>query len=196
MTAPNLGLTPPENAQRDAIHVAVIPMIALNCLEPGQKASLISGGLAGPVFDGDTVIGVVDPFLTKAVLSGQRFWLFLLPNTVTDMRHHWQHPAFPNEFKLSFNYTKEESEQWLRTFAETHDCPNFDVLIAGATQRPLPPDPYDNDPSYYRCEIDDEYLHFGGTDAHGEIPPEFWDHVENYTGESCPLRPQWFSCSC
>ena len=53
------------------------------------------------------------------------------------------------------------------------------------------------DPEYYETYTNDgEYLHFDGRDAHGVIPPEFWDHVENYTGKPCPLRATYFSCSC
>jgi hypothetical protein len=45
---------------------------------------------------------------------------------------------------------------------------------------------------------DGEYLFFAGRDAHGEIPPEFWDHVEVVTGKKIGPedRAQYFSCSC
>jgi hypothetical protein len=74
-------LVPDDVFARDAVHVAVIPMVALRVLEPGQRM----------------VHGIVDPFLPKPVQPGQRFYLFLFPGTVTGMTHAWQHPAFPAE---------------------------------------------------------------------------------------------------
>jgi hypothetical protein len=42
----------------------------------------------------------------------------------------------------------------------------------------------------------DEYMHFDGRDAHGEIPPEFWQHVEIVLGYKPEHSPSSFSCSC
>lgn len=83
-----------HEVQRDAIHVALAPATASVRLSPGQHVGLVRDDdvhLAGPV---DSNIGIVDPFLTEHVEVGQRFWLFLYPNTVTGLRHIWTHPAF------------------------------------------------------------------------------------------------------
>jgi hypothetical protein len=82
--------------QRDAVHVAVAPVMAAEELYPGQHIGFVEGtneqvrGVA-------RLIGVVDPFLENNVLPGQRFWMFLYPNTITGLRHDWSHPAFNSE---------------------------------------------------------------------------------------------------
>jgi ABC-type nitrate/sulfonate/bicarbonate transport system substrate-binding protein len=88
--APQVGKLIDSDARRDAIHVAVAPVEAAEDLQPGQHVGLVAGLASGTV----AAIGVVDPFLTEAVRKGQRFWLFLYPNTVTTLRHVWTHPAF------------------------------------------------------------------------------------------------------
>jgi hypothetical protein len=90
-----LGQLVEPGHERDAIHIAVIPATAGETLKPGQHV--------GPVPETETIktselylhIGIVDPFLKQKVLSGQQHWLFLYPDTITDMRHHWSHPSFP-----------------------------------------------------------------------------------------------------
>lgn len=189
MSDVQLGTCPAANAARDAIHVAVVPMVAAVELQPGQHVGLSDDGRATP--DGD-VVGVVDPFRSDVVQAGGRFWLCLMPNTVTGMRHHWSHPLFADLDRRP-KPTKEESEAWLREFAKTADCPSFDILIAAASGGSI--DCVDEE-YYGTYENDGEYLFFSGRDAHGEIPAEFWDHVENFTGKTCPMRAKWFSCSC
>jgi hypothetical protein len=76
---------------RDAVPVAIAPTTAQGELRPGQHVDQY-GNPEGP---GVVPVGIVDPFLREPVRSGQRFWLFLYPNTVTSLRHEWTHPAFP-----------------------------------------------------------------------------------------------------
>jgi hypothetical protein len=91
---------------------------------------------------------------------------------------------------------------WLRDMSKNYDCPAFHVLVAAATgnhhENADPKEDPPEYPGYYCSENDGKYLHFGGTDAHGPIPPEFWDHVQRATGKPIPgrLRAASFSCSC
>ena len=88
---PNLGEIPAPDARRDAVHVAVAPVVAKHDLNPGDHVGLFPDGQAG--YAGEH-IGAVDPFLRNPVKAGERCWLFLYPNTVTSLRHSWTHPAF------------------------------------------------------------------------------------------------------
>lgn len=79
--APKLGQEPSPADGRDAVHVAVVPMLALRTLQPGERLQH----------------GVVDPFLAAPVKAGQRYWLCLRPGLVTGMRHVWQAPGIDDE---------------------------------------------------------------------------------------------------
>jgi hypothetical protein len=107
--APLLGsLISEAHPVRDAVHVAVYPATAGEPLVPGQRVRF-AHGLAWAVpatLDADTgnlhysevVHGIVDPFLPlhERVLTGQRFWLCLLPGSVTSLAHLWSAPGFPD----------------------------------------------------------------------------------------------------
>lgn len=80
--------------RRDAIHIALAPVTAAVRLAPGQHVGLVREGSVELVGPCDRPVGIVDPFLPAAVEPGERFWLFLYPNTVTGLRHIWAHPAF------------------------------------------------------------------------------------------------------
>jgi hypothetical protein len=107
---PVIGQLIEGEANRDAIHVAIAPVVAAESLLPGQEIGLdsktgMAGGYCAPS------IGIVDPFLKSSVERGQTFWMFLKPRTITSLRHEWTHPAFstPND--------REYSERWLREYA-------------------------------------------------------------------------------
>jgi hypothetical protein len=93
--SPSLGrLITDGDRRRDAVHVAVAPVTAAGRLAPGQHVGFVRAGDTEMVGAGENPVGIVDPFLRQDVQPGQRFWLFLYPNTVTSLRHVWTHPAF------------------------------------------------------------------------------------------------------
>jgi hypothetical protein len=90
-----LGTCPiPENSGRDAIHLAVEPVICgPDWLEPGQHVAIANGvALAA---DRYMATGIVDPFVNRTIRPGEKFWFVVLPRTITSLRHVWSHPAFP-----------------------------------------------------------------------------------------------------
>jgi len=177
-----LGTIIDEFEKRDAIHLAVEPAIAAHSLRPGEHVGFVEGGVGIC----DAPVGIVDPFLKSEVRKGERFWLVVYPRTITSLRHVWTHPAFEEE---ATKQQKKDSEAWLREFCRSADCPGYDVVMEVIAKGNIG-DGYDH------CYLDDEYIHFGGRDAHGDIPSEFWDHVEVVTGKKMTQRPKYFSCSC
>ena len=181
-----LGTIIDDTQGRDAIHVAVIAVRASQRLFPGQDVG-VEDGEASP--KAGTLVGIVDPFLKQPVQVGEWFWMLLYPRTITSLRHVWSHPALPDEppperKPASMHDKKAASEGWLRSFVAKADCPSYETVIATAIGEGA----HQWDP--------DEYLHFNGQDAHGEIPDEFWDHIEVVTGRKPEHRPKYFSCGC
>lgn len=94
---PQLGhlLTGAEG--RDAIHIAIIPVVASERLYPGESVELFGKTEKGLHYIRkvqDSGIGIVDPFLKEPVKFGDCVYLFLNPYTITSLRHVWTHPAF------------------------------------------------------------------------------------------------------
>lgn len=180
-----MGTILTDEEGRDAVHIAVIAVVAKYRLEPGENVGK-DGSKRNP-------IGIVDPFLKHTVKSGEKFWLFLYPRTITSLRHVWEHPAFPKEEEAPAAFVdKRASELWLRKFADTCDCPSYETLIKAVHGDNIA----DDDCDWASSKIDDEYFYFSGIDAHGEIPEEFWHHIEVVTGKKCKYKPPYFACSC
>jgi hypothetical protein len=193
-----LGTILDGTQHRDAIHIAVDPVEAGADLPRGSHIT-VKNGIAMPATEGsEDDLGIVDPFLpVKKVKKGQQFWFLMHPRMVKSLRHVWSHPAFPDEAGVLHKKTDADiaaSELWLRKFCDEADCPGYDIVMKLISEGSLSsPDSeyYDTGGTY-----DDEYLHFSGSDAHGSIPPEFWDHAELVLGRKLTQRPTYFSCSC
>ena len=171
-----LGTLIDDKQKRDAIHIAVEPVIAGEMLRPGHHITVVDG-VAKRTATGEG-LGIVDPFLSGPVNPGQRFWFLMYPRTIKSLRHVWAHPDFPNEVGTPAP-DKSASEQWLRNFCDNNDCPGYYELLEMIVNNG-----------------DHEYLIVYGSDAHGEIPAEFWVHVEIVLGQKLRYHPRYLSCSC
>lgn len=196
-----LGTIISENEKRDAIHLAVIPMVAEHRMVPGAHVGIVEGKASAYTAKR---IGIVDPFLTQDVMEGERFWLVIYPRKITSLRHVWTHPDIDEEtvpVKV-VHADKATSEQWLRNFLTSRDV--------NPDSHPYAPDDDELEGmTAYACVLDKALQRetsdkggeddlFFGFDIYGSIPPEFWDHVEVVTGRTIPKenRAEYFSCAC
>lgn len=170
---------------RDAVHFAVVPVIGNETLFPGTHIGFDVGGArvtATPPKPYE-LIGIVDPFLTSDILAGERFWMFLYPNTITGLKHVWSHPAISED-----GYgVGSSSELWLRNFAKEVDADYQEMMWIAETH--CGEGRYGGD---YLCE--------GGKWEGQGTPDEFWEHFHNVTGKKPSDMsyggPGIFSCSC
>jgi hypothetical protein len=181
ITLENIGKLLGEGFQKDAIHIAVVPVIAGQDMLPGQpvKISHIGGkAMAWEIYDEEKYEGVVDPFLREPVKDGERFFLFLVPGTITGLRHDWTHPAFPSS---ATSTDRSESERWLRDYAERY-CADYDEMLEGAVS------------GLGFCFGDDD-----GPPQYRNAEDEFWRHVEAVTGKRFSEKHREntpFRCAC
>lgn len=189
----NLGLgrlITSKNQQRDAIHIAVAPVVANMDLEPGQHIGFVKKGNIELVGVVKNPIGVVDPFLRKKVRQHDRFWILLYPGSIISLRHEWVHPDFPvpvqkieiPELHLSnVGYKAAEAIRWLEDYAAKLGITYMTLMDAAA--------------EYLRNGID----YCGGEEFEGAYTDdEFWDNFQTATGRYVDEddRGNFFRCAC
>lgn len=169
-----LGTIIDEKAGRDAIHIAVEPVVASQRLYPGQDIGLREDGQAIALPEGHPkALGIVDPFLKSTVQMGERFWMLIYPRQITSLRHVWSHPELPEPVDIA---ARGRSETWLRKFL-ADGSPSFEEVLSLARSG-------------------QDVTHFGHDIEYKEVPSEFYDHLEVLTGRKFTERPDWFSCAC
>lgn len=215
---------------RDAVHIAVAPVVASERLAPGQDIGFVGDGLdlvryASPYNFGPRTaeslqyvqpIGIVDPFLRGPVFEGDRFWMWLYPNTITSLRHDWTHPAFTTPTSVPEIATEDFGSDYLgvnvagkwnpnpdravekraaqeRTSAEATSVSEFWLRDFAANQAEIP---YDDLLAGCRAFVQDGKYMWEGEGL--GVTDEFWDHYENATGTkvAADKRGTLFSCSC
>jgi hypothetical protein len=179
-----LGTIIDENQKRDAIHLAVEPVIAGEWLNPGDDVSLKDGA----AFRGGTTLGIVDPFIKTKIGPGERFWLVVYPRKITSLRHVWEHPAFsdspvtPVSASTAVDPVKLDAERYIREEADRLGL-SYEEIMDGA----------DNYQRY------GEYMIDGGRwEGEGLADADkFWTAYEKVTDkEITGDRYSFFSCSC
>jgi hypothetical protein len=139
-----LGTIIDDNQKRDAIHLAVEPVIAMDNLYPGDHVN-VNGEKRRPYED--DAVGIVDPFLKapsllrdNGVRKGERFWLVLYPRTIKSLRHVWEHPAFPPSEGQITQQEKEltteiqKSKEWIENYVkEIQEWDNDDNHYGNST---------------------------------------------------------------
>lgn len=160
MSELNIGKIIEGEAARDAIHIAVAPVVAGEHLEPGTHVAFDENGSV--VSRKNNPIGIVDPFLGGAVKKGQKFYLFLYPKTVTNLRHEWSHQDFKQEPS-----TASASMLWLKHFAVLHQM-HYNDMMAGVERFV--------DGGCTFPTIEDDHKDW-------ETPPDFWIHYYAVTGK-------------
>lgn len=185
-----------ESGGRDAIHLAVEPVIAGEPLRAGQDIGLVDGKayVVTRYTTNIKALGIVDPFLLQNVREGEKFWLIVYPRQITSLRHVWSHPDFEDDKPLMIVKDKKESEAWLRNWCDSINDISYEDLIAvmsgvGEVSK--------SEGYGQRWTNEGDYLLSHGFDNDTyEIPLEVWVHVENVIGRKLDSYPSHFSCTC
>lgn len=177
-----LGQIHTRQEHRDAIHLAVEPVEAGEDLLPGVHIT-VQGGIARRVAAGEDGLGIVDPFLSRPVKKGERFWFVMYPRMVRSLRHVWTHPAFPDSEAAQPPVQNEraEAEAWLRRKADAFGLSYQRLLDITANW------------------VESECEYVGGSEMEGVyIDDDFWPHYELATGKPVPdgLRHNFIGCAC
>lgn len=195
-----LGTIIGPNEQRDAVHVAVIGVVATESLRPGEKISVIGTRLA----ERDEPNAVVDPFLQQAVQKGEYFWAFMNPRRITDLRHAWSHPDVLDEGQAPPPPVEPDPDQLTmeNVFDALAGHPQaMEVLKETAKDAEMPVGKLIKAATKYQETGD--YLTFD-EDVYPELadPEGFWSAWEKVTGKKADIkadegrRGHFFRCGC
>lgn len=185
---------------RDAVHVAVFPATADRDLDPGDHVGIVEGDRVAMT---GKRLGIVDPYLRGTVRKGQRFWVFLYPQTITSLRHEWTHPDFERQTvapQSEVERAKAEIAKIAEEMGGDGDTPE-DVEAYGGCYGPYQPMTYERlmgaaEEWIHRGEYEVER---GGDNWRDDFPAaRFWRLWSIVTGRPVPegKDENFFSCSC
>lgn len=182
MSEARLGQLANATADRDAIHVAVYPVVAPMILMPGQHVDR-HGDPKGKL------VGIVDPFLKAPVQKGERFFLCVYPGTIMSLRHQWSHAEIdrPEPASRRVNLRRASAKgarAWIEKFADRLGY-TYEELMHAAQEWLIHREYWHDDNENYKLVDESEWK-------------TFWLHHETLTGQIPPEQYQecFFSCSC
>ncbi len=196
-----LGSIIGESEKRDAIHLAVEPVVAGERLTPGQNVGRMKDGTFGATGVRKR-LGVVDPFLPGPIKKGDRFWLIVYPRQITALHHVWEHPDFPNadgsltseermaRVRLMTEKLTNSGETWIKNefvpkVEDYGHALNYEDLLEGAKEY--------LETGNYVCLPNDIAYEFVS-----ENIAKFWENFTKVTGQTVPeeKRQPFFNCAC
>ena len=177
----NIGKLITTEQQRDAIHVAVAPVTASHLMTAGSRIKLCRHDASKVEYAATDAIGIVDPYLTEPVEAGERFWMFMFPNTITSLRHDWTHPAF-KEGPSPTHDPEGEHKRVIEGVANVCGV-SYQRMMDAATEF---------------AKDDTNYTYMGDHEAYREVQnwDEFWKAFEAITKIKPKSAGMPFSCSC
>lgn len=176
-----LGTIIGDGAGRDAIHLAVEPVVAAEDLMVGQHVGFKDGGVGSCAKS----LGIVDPFLMEGPRKGEHFWMVVYPRQITSLRHVWSHPEFPEE-----------------TVDANKIAISKEFIDEAASRIGVSPAELMSSVEWYLNSRDrgdeSDVICFGEEIDSREMPEGFWAHYEAFTGRKVPeeFRAVHFRCAC
>lgn len=174
-----------EEADRDAVHIAVLPCVAAGRLSAGMpvKVNRVTGMAE---YDIVQAVGIVDPFLSEPIFPGDKFFVWLTPNTITGLQHRWTHPVIDDMLEEDVSPITASRHG---AIAKINECANacgvtFDFLIDAAKE----------------YNENNETTHMGSNSQYSDYDDwkGFWRAFTTYTGETVKDDTYWapFRCTC
>lgn len=114
-----LGTIHTREEFRDAIHLGVEPVEAGEHLNPSEHIGIGPDGKAyssvdSRVYSNIKALGIADPFITRSINPGEKFWLVVYPRQITSLRHVWTHPDFDSNEQKVLDISEATSEDLMK----------------------------------------------------------------------------------
>lgn len=171
--ASTIGYLVGHHGVRDAIHCPIISVIAKVPMAPGEPLRILETGHAERC-DIYLSVGIVDPWLKRPVETGDRFWAWIRPGSISSLSHTWQHKAIPSVKEVI--PAKEAARVRLEEFAEGPLHVTLEEMLEAIASC---------------ADGDDAQLYDHGYEGLG-VYKGFWEDYVLYTGKPNPDESSGF----